>query len=509
MTMKGRMIMRRSRSILAATLVLFVVGSCVRTGSVKPAAGGNTGPASLSAITGPLRHTPNSRYFVDGSGKAIALTGSHHWNNLQDGHYVLDYNTYLDFMVQHNHNFMRMWTWESVEMTPTRYRRTGPGTAIDGGLKFDASPNGLNQAYFDLLRSRVSAARDRGIYVSIVLFQGWDIEDHGEGDPWPRHPFNAANNINGINGDPNGDNQGHEVHTLSIKAITNLQDAYVRKVIDTVNDLDNVLFEISNESNTDSVSWQYHMINLIKNYEARKPKRHPVGMTSLGYCAIYGLWREAIPNTALYNSPADWISPFGGRDYEGYATNPPAAKGSKVMIPDTDHGAAGGDAIGVWKNVTRGLNPILMDTDLSYSIPPPSPDASEPARQAMGRAVYFINTRIADLNSMTPQNGGSSPASTGYCLYRTGAEYLVYLPGAGNVNMSLPAGNYNYAWYTADGDPLNVSPVASGSVTGGSQSFSQPSGANVLYITANSKAGLLPGRRQVECLQHPRPREGW
>ena len=31
-------------------------------------------------------------------------------------------------------------------------------------------------------------------------------------------------------------------------AITALQEAYVRKVVDTVNDLDNVLYEISNES---------------------------------------------------------------------------------------------------------------------------------------------------------------------------------------------------------------------------------------------------------------------
>ena len=37
------------------------------------------------ALKGPLRVDPsNSRYFTDGRGRAILLTGSHTWANLQD-----------------------------------------------------------------------------------------------------------------------------------------------------------------------------------------------------------------------------------------------------------------------------------------------------------------------------------------------------------------------------------------------------------------------------------------
>ncbi|MGE3776134.1 MAG: hypothetical protein AB7F89_03030 [Pirellulaceae bacterium] len=40
-------------------------------------------PAKQSV--GPLRvHPDNPRYFTDGSGKAVYLTGSHVWNTLQD-----------------------------------------------------------------------------------------------------------------------------------------------------------------------------------------------------------------------------------------------------------------------------------------------------------------------------------------------------------------------------------------------------------------------------------------
>ncbi|MCH8149100.1 MAG: hypothetical protein IH987_14145, partial [Planctomycetes bacterium] len=176
-----------------------------------------------------------------------------------------------------------------------------------------------------------------------------------------------------INGDPNGDGKGLETHTLQIPAVTALQEAYVRKVIDTVNDLDNVLYEITNESGAYSTEWQYHMINYIKNYEANnKPKRHPVGMT---------FQFKGGNNSTLFNSPADWISPNASG---GYRDNPPAADGSKVIISDTDHicGVCESDRLNytwAWKSFLRGLNPIYMDP---YSNPRFSADESVP--RAMG-----------------------------------------------------------------------------------------------------------------------------
>ena len=106
-----------------------------------------------------------------------------------------------------------------------------------------------------------------------MLFNGWSVmaEQYPSlGNPWLGHPFNAANNINGVDGDVNHDNSGSETHTLANPAVTAYQEAYVRKVIDTVNDLDNVLYEISNESPDNSIAWQYHMIDYVKAYEATK-----------------------------------------------------------------------------------------------------------------------------------------------------------------------------------------------------------------------------------------------
>ena len=208
------------------------------------------------------RRPANPRYFTDGSGRAIYLTGSHTWNRLQDrtdmSQPEFGYAGYLRLLGRENHNFMRLWVWEQaawapwttdmVKFHPLPYLRTGPETALDGEPKFDLTR--LNQEYFDRLRSRVSAARDNGIYVAVMLFQGWSVEKkpNQPGNPWNGHPFHRENNLNGVDGDLNGDGEGTEVHTLENPAITALQETYVRKVVNTVNDLDNVLWEICNEA---------------------------------------------------------------------------------------------------------------------------------------------------------------------------------------------------------------------------------------------------------------------
>ncbi len=452
-----------------------------------------TGQATGEKATGPLRvHPTNPRYFTDGSGKAIYLTGSHTWANLQDwGPENLprrfDYAAYLDLLSSHHHNFIRMWAWESPVITSTSgrqhcagmpYQRTGPGTAQDGGLKFDL--NRLDQAYFDHLRARVTAARDRGIYVSIMLFQGWSVWQHETGtgrDPWSSHPYNGANNINGIDGDPNKNGEGAEVHSLRIDIITRLQEAYVRKVVDTVNDLDNVLYEISNEDqSTASTAWQYHVANYIHTYEkTHKAHRHPVGITPIKND------ESVIDNSVLFASPAEWVSPgwtVWGKD--PYQVSPPASDGRKVILTDTDHlWGEGGDHQWVWKSFLRGLNPIYMDRIAAITgCPQGDIPGAEGVRQAMGHTRTMADRM--NLAAMTPRN---DLASTEYCLADPGKEYLVYLPEGGEVtvvDLTAAAGTLTVEWV----QPVEGIVTPAGTVTGGAKrGFRAPfNGDAVLHI---------------------------
>ena len=425
------------------------------------------GAAAGRGAIGPLRVSEaNSRYFADPAGRVVYLTGSHYWKNVQDDDVnnppkAFDNAAYLDFLVSHNHNFTRLWVWEQARwsdevsyshwIAPTIYERTGPGTAADGELKFDLSR--LNPAFFARLRQRVIDARSRGIYVSVMLFDGWSLEmkpGNAKANPWMAHPFNVANNINGVNGDPNGDRSGREVQTLSIPAITDLQEKYAKAVIDAVNDQDNVLYEIGNETDSSAVAWQYHMIKMLKAYEATKPKQHPVGMTVP--------WPGS--NAMVLASPADWVS------MNGDPNDPPATTGGKVSLSDTDHlcGICGSIAW-VWKSFVRGHNPILMDGyDNSRGVSDPAYDPKDPKWESIRRNLGFARSyaQRMDLAEARPRGDLSS---SGFCLAVPGKEYLVFLAegGSATLNLSGASGRESVEWF----NPSNERTYPGGIVDGG------------------------------------------
>lgn len=460
-----------------------------------------TNPAATAA--GPLVVSKaNPRYFTAtradvADQKAVYLTGSHIWNNFQDGMgpgagcaetpEPFDFDAYLTFLKERGHNFIRLWRWEQFKsqaaggdfhlcMAPQPWLRTGPGTARDGGPKFDLSV--FDPVYFDRLRERVIAAGNAGIYVAVMLFNGWAIHLSPAPDNVEGHPFYAANNINGI-----GITSILDYQVLPLApAVGAVQEAYIRKVMDTVHDLPNVLYEVANESSGggsvdqefagmlglgeppdwgDSTAWQYWVIEVLKRYEQQRGyDRHPVGMTMQ-----FPVADQTRVNAPLFEGPADWISP--GYDDDIFANgghpmapdsppsrwfaDPPAADGRKVIITDTDHFAPGhGDALWVWKSFLRGHHPILMDFGLIEGVHPahPSPayESFEPARYAMGDTRRYAE-RI-DLIAMKPRGELSS---TGYALANAGKEYLILDAREkpdGPFTVTLETGVYAVEWHS-------------------------------------------------------------
>jgi hypothetical protein len=307
----------------------------------------------------------------------------------------------------------------------------------------------------------VRAAGDRGIYVAVMFFGGDNVVDTGGNPNWPLHPYHRDNNINGIDGDSNEDGQGLECYRLDVPAVSVLQDKYVKKVIDTLGDLDNVLWEVGNEL-PGTLEFAYHVTRLVKEYEpSRKRKHHPVGISTFAGAKP--------PMRAFLDGPADWITPDSSSgDYMG---NPPAADGKRVIISDTDHlWGVGGDRDWVWKSFTRGLNPIYMD-------PLDADPTRERARRAMGHTLTLAQRM--NLAAMVPRG---DLASSGYCLADPGKEYLVYLPDGGEVTVDLKAASRTFAveWI----DPRTGTATDADRVQGGSPcSFKAPEeGDWVLYV---------------------------
>lgn len=402
---------------------------------------------------GPLRiSAENPRYFADPKGAIVYVTGMHTWSNLQDQGAKepppkFDFDHYLNELQRYNHNFIRLWAWEQARwapwsdgkapnprdwfVEPNPYARPGPGLALDGKPKFDLER--FNDAYFERLRDRVKKAGERGIYVSIMLFQGWSsAKGWLGGKPWDGHPYNPSNNLQRFNGNPAG-NSGPN---LDLKPVRDYQAKYIRKVIDTVNDLDNVLFEVTNEGG--NKDWDWWVVNTVHQFEKERPRQHLVGLTAHG----------SENNNDILASPADWFSP-GSSDWPDLNSDPREADGKKVSLVDTDHvWGVGGNPPWVWKVFLRGHNLLFMDP---YDDPEWAPilagqgvGVTEPegVRKAMGNALT-LSKRIK-LALLKPDR---EIASTGFCLANPGVQYLIYQPVAGqSFTVDFSAGSYRYEW---------------------------------------------------------------
>ncbi len=328
----------------------------------------------------------------------------------------------------------------------------------------------------------------QGIYVSVMLFNGFSVGTKGGAklnNPWLGHPFNAANNINRIDGDANHDGLGYEVHTLASDTVVRLEEAYVKHVVDAVNDLDNVLYEISNESDSSSLAWQYHMIDLIHRYEATKQKRHPVGMTALGPVSF---------DVDLFASRADGVSPRA----TGRRAAPLPADGSKVIISDTDHlcGICG-TVDWVWETLARGRYPVLMDgyDGLAVGTGALDYDGSRPVWEDVRRNLGYARSFAVrmDLAAARPYD---DLASSGYCLAVPGSQYLVFAPGGGTVRVDLARAADSLAaeWF----DPATGVTTPAPAVAGGAVRALAPPfpGDAVLYLQARASRKAIRSSRR-------------
>ena len=420
----------------------------------------------------------NPRYFCNAD-KAVYLVGSHTWDNLQDMGITFNYTDYVDWLQSMNHNFMRMWAWENwygTDWANSPEHSISPLPFLKVGNKYDLTQ--LNPDYFDRLRNRIQMADDRGIYVSIMLFEGFSAEHTPYA--WNYNPFKSNKNINGIAASQNN------VHTEAIPAVLEAQKLYVREIIDMVNyyHLDNVLYEIGNEIpySVNSDLWQNNMINYIHDYELQTYGiNRPVGKTDQ---------YNTGSNSLLFNSPADWISPgkdsgeFDCRD--GHA---PISNGDKVIISDTDHyyyvwySNSGNPVDYVWKSFTGGINAIHMDNwgggsnIPGYLLGQSNASLFSLVRNNMGYAK-LLSDRI-DLISTTPQ---PSLSSSGFCL-ASDHEFVVYLPQFTNsvqLDLSGHSGTFEVEWINTDDGTIN----SGGQINGGNPSnFSSPFGDySVLYL---------------------------
>lgn len=438
----------------------------------------------------------NPRYFKKEDGSIVFLTGAHDWESMSDytagsPPSTFDFDAYLTQCQTYGWNFIRLWSSFAYPhpsgWSPTIWPRTGPGNASDGGLKYDVSQT--NTTWMSRLRSRVEAARAAGIWVGVMFFV----------DPWGdftlEHPFASGNNINSV-----AVAEADMFTNAASTAAKGFWNDHVDAVIDELNDLDNIIWEIMNEGEDESVSWQQDMISHIHTYEAGKSLQHPVWFTS---------YNAAGENTVLLASDAEAVS-LRGHDGTGWVHDPeapPIATTAKVSISDSDHIDSTGIPAGtkylggtvtnyglnwIWKETCRGHQPILMGA-LQHPGPwlgaIPMNDPDDPIWSTLLPALGDARS-YAERLTLAYATPSSTLSSTQYCLAYPGHDYLIYQPNNASFTVNMVAGNYTFEWF----DPEASTVLQTGTVNcvSGNNTFSPPGGTwpSVLLLRASVESGL-------------------
>jgi len=440
--------------------VLMIMSVSARTSLSAP-------QPDVTLAKGPLRvHPVNPCYFFDGT-RGIYLCGHQIFVDVQDNSFnkewvkamehpeepdkksrLLDWERYLDFIEGLGFNYVRGWIiWSTGSGTaapphkvafPMPFKRTGPGKANDGGLKFDLQQ--FDEVFFQRLHDRCHDLQRRGIYISVMLFELYGFLDGEEVNGqrlWDGNLFCGANNINGIDVDRNQNRLGEEFFSLEDITIVKIQKAYIEKMADALNDLDNVIWEICNEAPSAAIKWQYEMLRHLKDYEGQKPKQHLVLLSPGGWTPGGWSW----PAEKLFvNSRADCIATANGWINKN---NPKVYRIDKPVVMDLDHVAPGQcQPALIWKAFTRGYHFNLYDGP--FEQPQQESCAWQVARENV-RLTSILAKRVRDIALMNPDKNLSS---TGYCLANEGEEYIVYAEQQKDFQVTgLQAGHeYQYEW---------------------------------------------------------------
>jgi hypothetical protein len=412
-------------------------------------------------MTSPLKPNPvNPRYFADPHGNAVLLTGFHTWSNLVDiwrgePKKPFGFDWYLEELSRLGHNFIRLWAWDALcswnpddRVAPYPWARTGPGEAVDGKPKINFDV--FDEEYFERLRTRVSAANERGIYVGVMLFESWATQQ-GNTTPLDWHITAKQNNVNGIDGLANlHDGWMMGWMGLGDPAIQAIQERYIERVVRELNGFSNVLYEVSNEAGKHSYAWQQHVVDYVRHIESSLPNRHLVAITG-------GMGTR---DAAFFTLDADYLAPEGwtpqgeiNSHRDGLATWGEAPETDKTpIVLDTDHiWGIGGNVRWAWQSFLRGYHCLYMDRidDQPFSVFV-HPWWSEPTnlalRAELGRVLRLAKT--LNLNTMVPQNDG---ADSSYCL--AGPEVRVVLSLDGRpLKVMVPFTFSSATWHEVGSD---------------------------------------------------------
>lgn len=389
------------------------------------------GAPAAPAVAPPLRiHPAYPHYFQRPDGAPVVLIGDYTWGTFSDVDY--DYAALFDQLKANGLNFARVWLWWGCEQFPPPdnkphvepFLRPGPGTANDGRPKYDLTR--FNPAFFHRLRDLCEAARQRGLFLQLITMDAWMLK-HPE--LWKLHAFHRDNNVNGVDGDPRKTGTGIDGQegfcSVGNPKVLRFQEAYLRQIVETVHDYENVLVEIANE-NYYSAAWERRLCDYIRELERAKARQHVLlPLDLLSHSSVVQKWDPRAIHAALLAKrglrqpllfDTDWI------------INPKDEEVRRAM----------------WTAVLSGGHFDYMDDSLDFGAKP-APDKRAAFHRQIRHLAAFA--RSLKLWEMQPDD---ALVKSGYAFGIASTNALAaYLPNGGGLTLDLArlTGALEARWY--------------------------------------------------------------
>ena len=388
----------------------------------------------------PVRIDPaNPYYFLDTKGKPLMLIGDYTWETFSG--VSSDYDKFFKSLKSRGLNLARVWLWWGCEELPSGnsfpadkklhiepFLREGPGIANDGRSRYNLDK--FNPVFFERLTDFCKVADKNGINLQLMMMDAWMIKHDYL---WKLNAFNAANNVNGVDGDPakttRGTDKKNGFCSMGNPGAMKFQKAYIRKVVETVNSFKKLYFEIANE-NYYSEEWELTLCDYIKELEKSMPNQH---MTI----------RRDFPSHSYVIQKWDPATVHKGIMDKRYMKVP--------LLFDTDWIINENDdqvRKAMWSAVASGGHFSYMDDAMDFY-----PDSVfQDKRAALHRQIDIMAGLMKKLKpwKMIPDD---SLVKSGLVFVMAGDEKLfAYLPAGGSVTINIPGNKAKISteWY----DPL-------------------------------------------------------
>jgi hypothetical protein len=372
------------------------------------------------------------------------------------------YRKYLERWAQCGANFGRIWTilpWEGTDAIYP-WKRTGPGKANDGGLKFNLDK--WDPKFWERVIDSVKYANKLDIVLQFMLFDDCGLEKAKR--RWFQHPFNPDNNVNSLDL-PNGNVDARNAfYNLNNSVLLSYQEKYVSYAIQLLSSEPNLIFEIANETSAPWI-WQKHFIDLVntscENLISNNPFVHVaenLECPNLDIINVHNLFASDV---------FQWF-----RDNHEY---------KKILKYDEQYiGEQSSPSIRriAWSTLTGGGH-INWD----------EPGNDNYTCMATKSLAHFIKLFSPNFTEMIP-NDDIVIRGDATAFYNSGHEYIFYSYEDEYFMVLLPKGKYKISWY----DP-HTGEIFSDSLQhpGGPARFNKPKKYfNLAYKIIKFTSSLLP-----------------